>query len=119
MHTQRLGMCCACGNSSLPVNLHLAGAKGLLGDVFAAWLCDFGQGNYQSKDPTEQVWTAQAETSSVMAGLRLAQVRRWSIGKLDVKGAFKLLWVDPSDVGTFATDLPWQPTAWQPRRWSR
>ena len=28
-----------------------------------------------------------------------------------MKGAFKLLWVDPSDVGTFATDLPWQPLA--------
>eukprot|EP00959_Pyramimonas_sp_CCMP1952_P432125 9049194-Pyramimonas_sp.AAC.1 len=45
-------------------------------------------GNFATKDPTEQVWTAQAETSSVMAGLRLAQIRRWSIGKLDIKGAF-------------------------------
>ena len=45
-------------------------------------------GNFATKDPTEQVWTAQAETSSVMSGLRLAQSRRWSICKLDVKGAF-------------------------------
>ena len=44
-------------------------------------------GNFATKDPTEQVWTAQAETSSVMSGLRLAQLRRWSIAKLDVKGA--------------------------------
>ena len=45
-------------------------------------------GNYQAKDPTEQVWTAQADTASVMTGLRLAQLRNWSIGKLDIKGAF-------------------------------
>ena len=45
-------------------------------------------GNFATKDPTERVWTAQAETSSVMSGLRLAQSRRWSICKLDVKGAF-------------------------------
>ena len=45
-------------------------------------------GNFEEKDPTEQVWTAQAETSSVMAGLRLSQLQHWSIGKLDVKGAF-------------------------------
>ena len=31
-------------------------------------------GNFATKDPTEQVWTAQAETSSVMSGLRLAQL---------------------------------------------
>ena len=45
-------------------------------------------GNFVTKDPTEQVWTAQAETSSVMSGLRLAQIRRWNIYKLVVKGAF-------------------------------
>ena len=45
-------------------------------------------GNFEEKDPTEQVWTAQAETSSVMAGLRLSQREHWAIGKLDVKGAF-------------------------------
>ena len=32
-------------------------------------------GNFEAKAATEQVWTAQAETSSVMAGLRLAQIR--------------------------------------------
>ena len=45
-------------------------------------------GNFEEKDPTEQVWTAQAETSSVMAGLRLAQLEQWDVGKVDVKGAF-------------------------------
>ena len=45
-------------------------------------------GNFQAKDPTEQVWTAQADTASVMCGLRLAQLRGWDVGKLDIKGAF-------------------------------
>ena len=45
-------------------------------------------GNFEERDPTEQVWTAQAETSSVMSGLRLAQLKHWDISKLDVKGAF-------------------------------
>ena len=45
-------------------------------------------GNFEEPDPTQQVWTAQAECSSVMAGLRLAQLKHWHIGKLDVKGAF-------------------------------
>ena len=36
------------------------------------------------------------------------------LSKLDVKGAFKLLWVDPADVGTFATDLPWHPEVCPP-----
>ena len=45
-------------------------------------------GNFQQKDPTEQVWTAQADTASVMAGMRLAQLRRWNLAKLDIKGAF-------------------------------
>ena len=44
-------------------------------------------GNCEERDPTEQVWNAQAETSSVMVGLRLSQKRHWHIGKLDVKGA--------------------------------
>ena len=33
------------------------------------------------------------------------------LSKLDVKGAFKLLWLDPDDVGAFATDFPWHPGA--------
>ena len=45
-------------------------------------------GNFQKKSPTEQVWTAQAETGSVMSGLRYSQIRRWKASKLDVKGAF-------------------------------
>lgn len=45
-------------------------------------------GNFAAKDPSEEVWTAQAETASVMCGLRLALLRNWVIGKIDVKGAF-------------------------------
>ena len=45
-------------------------------------------GNFQTKKPTEQVWTAQAEVSSVLHGMKMAQVRRWNFYKLDVKGAF-------------------------------
>ena len=44
-------------------------------------------GNFEERDPTEQIWTAQAETSSVMAGLRLSQLQEWDVFKLDVKGA--------------------------------
>ena len=45
-------------------------------------------GNFQERDPCEQVWTAQADTASVMSGVRLAQLRMWDIAKLDIKGAF-------------------------------
>ena len=45
-------------------------------------------GNFQRRSPTEQVWTAQTETGSVMSGLRYSQIRRWNASKLDVKGAF-------------------------------
>merc|ERR1712240_621720 len=45
-------------------------------------------GNFATKDPSEQVWTAQAETASVMCSLRLATLRGWEISKIDVKGAF-------------------------------
>ena len=45
-------------------------------------------GNFAPHDPTAQVWTAQAETASVMASLRLAAIRSWEISKIDVKGAF-------------------------------
>ena len=45
-------------------------------------------GNFERKNPTEQVWTAQAETISVLAGVRLALLNDWVIGKVDVKGAF-------------------------------
>ena len=44
-------------------------------------------GNFATRDPTEQVWTAQAETASVMCSLRLATLRGWEISKIDVKGA--------------------------------
>merc|ERR1712219_86143 len=45
-------------------------------------------GNFATRDPTEQVWTAQAETASVMCALRLAILRDWEVSKVDVKGAF-------------------------------
>ena len=45
-------------------------------------------GNFQEKDPTEQLWTAQADTASVMAALRLSQLEDWDVSKLDIKGAF-------------------------------
>ena len=45
-------------------------------------------GNFATRDPTEQVWTAQAETASVMCSLRLAVLRGWEVSKIDVKGAF-------------------------------
>ena len=53
------------------------------------WKCrGVACGNFADRQPTEQVWTAQAETSSVLAGLRLAMVRKWSVGTMDVKHAF-------------------------------
>ena len=45
-------------------------------------------GNYADKDPSEEVYTAQAETASVMLGLKYGQVREWETWKLDVKSAF-------------------------------
>ena len=48
-------------------------------------------GNFVEKDPTEQVYTAQAETSSVMTGLKLATMRAWEVHKLDIKSAFYML----------------------------
>ena len=45
-------------------------------------------GNYADKDPSEEVYTAQAETASVVLGLKYAQVCGWEIWKLDVKSAF-------------------------------
>ena len=43
---------------------------------------------FQGKGPMEQLWTAQAEASSVLCASRLAQLRGWEIGTMDVKGAF-------------------------------
>ena len=45
-------------------------------------------GNYADKDPSEEVYTAQAETAPVMLGLKYAQVCGWETWKLDVKSAF-------------------------------
>ena len=45
-------------------------------------------GNYADKDPSEEVYTAQAETASVMLGLKYAQMSGWETWKLDVKSAF-------------------------------
>lgn len=82
---------------STPDDIEQAGGKSAILPMTAVWskkANDLSKcrgcvcGNFQAKDPTERVWTAQAETSSVMAGLRVAQLRNWSVGKLDVKGAF-------------------------------
>ena len=45
-------------------------------------------GNVQRRDPHEQLWTAQAEPSSVLSGIRLAQLRGWDVVQTDVKSAF-------------------------------
>ena len=44
-------------------------------------------GNFE-RDPVRQLWTAQAEISSLICGLRLASLRQWKVGAVDVKGAF-------------------------------
>eukprot|EP00974_Lingulodinium_polyedra_P102390 9914648-Lingulodinium_polyedra.AAC.1 len=43
-------------------------------------------GNLERHDPTQTVWTAQAETSSLVAALRLAALRGWDVGAVDVSG---------------------------------
>ena len=45
-------------------------------------------GNFSERDPCEQVYTAQAEISSVMLALRLGMLKGWQIWKMDVKSAF-------------------------------
>ena len=45
-------------------------------------------GNLQQLDPAAQRWTAQAEPSSIFTAAKLAAVRKWTVSKLDVKGAF-------------------------------
>ena len=45
-------------------------------------------GNFEKFDPTQALWTAQAEPSSLIAGLRLGLLRGWDFGTLDVSGAF-------------------------------
>ena len=45
-------------------------------------------GNFAQRQPHEQVWTAQAEISSILSALRLAQLRGWAISSMDVKSAF-------------------------------
>ena len=45
-------------------------------------------GNFAGKDPTEQLWTAQAEPSSLLAALKLGRTKNWTASKHDVKGAF-------------------------------
>ena len=45
-------------------------------------------GNGEQRDPSQQGWTAQAETSSDRGGLRMAQIRNWSNVSLGVNGAF-------------------------------
>ena len=45
-------------------------------------------GNFENVDPTQALWTAQAETSSLVAALRLSLLRKWKVGAIDVSGAF-------------------------------
>ena len=45
-------------------------------------------GNFADNDPTQQSWTAQAEPSSLLAGLKLGRAEGWTVSKHDVKGAF-------------------------------
>ena len=45
-------------------------------------------GNYERADPSQALWTAQAETSSLVSAFRLGLLRSWSFGTLDVSGAF-------------------------------
>ena len=45
-------------------------------------------GNLERQDPTQTVWTAQAETSSLVGALRLGARRGWTVGAVDVSGAF-------------------------------
>ena len=45
-------------------------------------------GNFAENDPTQQSWTAQAEPSSLLAGLKLGRTQGWTVSKHDVKGAF-------------------------------
>ena len=39
------------------------------------------------------------------------------MAKKDIAGAFRLLWVDPSDVELFGGDLPWKPEAFNLEAW--
>ena len=64
-------------------------------------------GNHQQWDPKQQLWTAQAETSSVLAGLRLAQCRGWRIGSLDVKGAFMQAPLPPGELVVVRPPASW------------
>ena len=45
-------------------------------------------GNMEKFNPTQQLWTAQAEPSSLIAALRLSLLRGWDTGAVDVSGAF-------------------------------
>ena len=63
----------------------VGGQRGVL-PMTSVWLVKAGGlrkcrgcvcGGFQQRSPTEQVWAAQAETSSVMSGLRYSQLQRW------------------------------------------
>ena len=44
-------------------------------------------GNFE-RNPTTQLWTAQAEVASLIAAVRIAVSLKWQIGAVDVSGAF-------------------------------
>lgn len=67
---------------------------------------------------TDKTWhppAAQPSHAQVARRILLWKVRAPGLpvllAKKDVAGAFRLLWVAPSDVELFAGDLPWSPTA--------
>ena len=60
-------------------------------------------GNFERNNLTADVWTAQAETSSIIVGTKLAMSRRWKGCILDVKGAFMYA---PLPKGTFVVVRP-------------
>ena len=74
--------------TSTPEDIEQSGGKSAILPMTAVWNMKAGglakcrgwlRGNFRAKDSTERVWTAQAETGSVMAGLRLAQLCKWTV----------------------------------------
>ena len=45
-------------------------------------------GDMEEHDPSQQLWTAQAEPASMSVALRLSLLRGWQPGAVDVSGAF-------------------------------
>ena len=54
-------------------------------------------GNYQSKQPGEDVYTENVDVSTVRLAIAVAARRKWSLGALDIKTAFLNADVPPSE----------------------